>query len=63
MNYKIIFLKPASEELEESFYWYENKRLNLGLELIEEIEYYLNLIENNLNGYSFLLEELNLDKV
>ena len=47
MNYKIIFLKPASEELEESFYWYENKRLNLGLELIEEIEYYLNLIENN----------------
>lgn len=47
MSYKIVFLKPASTELEESFFWYENKKPDLGQEFIEEIEYYLNLIENN----------------
>ena len=47
MNYKIVFLKPASKELEESFAWYENKKPDLGLEFVVEIEYYLNLIENN----------------
>ncbi|TDX87164.1 type II toxin-antitoxin system RelE/ParE family toxin [Epilithonimonas xixisoli] len=47
MNYKIVFLKPASQELEDSFSWYEEKKNGLGHEFIEEIEYYLNLIENN----------------
>lgn len=47
MNYKIVFLKPASRELEDSFIWYEEKKNGLGHEFIDEIEYYLNLIENN----------------
>ena len=40
MNYQIEFLAPASQELEEAFLWYEQKKENLGLELIEELEYY-----------------------
>jgi len=55
LNYKIVFLKPASKELEESFAWYENKKPDLGLEFIGEIEYYLNLIKNkdSVDSFSF----------
>lgn len=47
MSYKIVFLQPASHELEDSFSWYEDRKSGLGKEFIEEIEYYLDLIENN----------------
>ncbi len=47
MNYQIEFLAPASQELEEAFLWYEQKKENLGVELIEELEYYLQLISEN----------------
>ena len=53
MSYEIIFLDPASEDLEDAFSWYESKRKDLGLELVIEIETYLELIKNN----PYLFEE------
>ena len=50
MNYQIEFLAPASQELEEAFLWYEQKKENLGVELIEELEYYLQLIYPRITG-------------
>lgn len=47
MNYKIVFLKPASQELEDSFSWYENRKPGLGVEFVQEIEHYLEAIEQN----------------
>lgn len=47
MSYQIVFLKPASQELEDSYSWYENRKPGLGAEFLEEIEQYLQAIEQN----------------
>ena len=47
MNFTIEFLAPASQELEDAFLWYEEKKENLGVEMVEELEHYLNLIAEN----------------
>lgn len=63
MNYQIEFLAPASQELEEAFLWYEQKKENLGVELIEELEYYLQLISENPFYFEANPEKENLRKV
>ena len=63
MNYQIEFLAPASQELEEAFLWYEQKKENLGVELIEELEYYLQLISENPFYFEAKPEKENLRKV
>lgn len=62
MNYQIEFLAPASQELEEAFLWYEQKKENLGVELIEELEYYLQLISENPFYFEANPEKENLKK-
>lgn len=47
IDLQIVFLKPASQELEDSFSWYEDRKPGLGQEFVEEIVYYLDLIKNN----------------
>lgn len=63
MNFKIEFLAPASQELEDTFLWYEEKREKLGSELIDEIEIYLNLISENPFYFEANNEKENLRKV
>lgn len=63
MSYQIEFLAPASQELEEAFLWYEKKKENLGVELIEELEYYLQLISENPLYFEANPEKENLRKV
>lgn len=63
MNYQIEFLAPASQELEEAFLWYEAKKENLGLEFLEELEFYLNLISENPKYFEANKSKANLRKV
>ena len=63
LNYQIEFLAPASIELEDAFLWYEQKKENLGVEFIEELEYYLRLISENPFYFEANQEKENLRKV
>ena len=47
MSYEIIFLQPATEELEAAVSWNEDKRSKSGFDFMEEVEEYLNLIQDN----------------
>lgn len=47
MSYNIVFLAPASEELEDAFHWYEKRKPGLGYELIDELQEYFDLISEN----------------
>lgn len=63
MNFIIEFLTPASQELEDAFLWYEEKKENLGVEMMEELDYYLNLIAENPFFFEVNSEKENLRKV
>ena len=63
MSFTIQFLSVASEELEDALFWYEEKRENLEVEFMEELEYYLNLISENPFYFEGNSEKENLRKV
>jgi hypothetical protein len=47
LSFKIYFLKTASFELNEAFNWYEKQKTALGAKFVEEVDYYLNFIQEN----------------
>lgn len=51
MVYKLDILNQAKLEIIDVFNWYENKKLGLGGEFIQEIESTLYYIENNPEHY------------
>ena len=63
MSYEITFLQPAAEELESAVSWYEDKRSGLGFDFIEEVEEYLNLIQDNPYLFEKYKNRSNLHKV
>ena len=63
MIYEIIFLQPAAEELEAAVSWYEDKRSGLGFDFMEEVEEYLNLIQDNPYLFQEHKNRSNLHKV
>lgn len=63
MSYKIIFLQPAAEELEAAVGWYQDKRSGLGSDFMEEVEEYLNLIQDNPYLFQEHKNKSNLHKV
>jgi len=46
MKYQICFRKEAFEDLSESFNWYNDCRIGLGLDFLEVVEDKLKLIES-----------------
>lgn len=63
MSYEIIFLQPAAEELEAAVSWYEDKKRGLGFDFMEEVEEYLNLIQDNPHLFQKHQNKSNLHKV
>ena len=63
MSYEIIFLQPAAEELEAAVSWYEDKKRGLGFDFMEEVEEYLNLIQDNPHLFQEHKNKSNLHKV
>lgn len=63
MSYEIVFLQPAAEELEAAVSWYEDKKRGLGFDFMEEVEEYLNLIQDNPHLFQKHQNKSNLHKV
>lgn len=57
MIYTIHFLAPATFELNEAFQYYEKIQVGLGVRLVEEIDHFLAIIEEN--PYNFSLHSNN----
>ncbi len=51
MDCKIIFSTKATKELHESFKWYENRSVGLGVLFVQFIDKTIRLIELNPEGY------------
>ncbi|MCY7410126.1 MAG: type II toxin-antitoxin system RelE/ParE family toxin [Chitinophagales bacterium] len=47
INFRIVILARAKQELIEAWKWYKERELGLGDRLFDEIEYTFSLIENN----------------
>lgn len=47
MSYQVLFRSPALKELEEAYMWYEDKKINLGERLLNEVQSTLDLLKLN----------------
>jgi toxin ParE1/3/4 len=47
MNFHIEILQTATDDLQESYDWYEERRTGLGEEFINEVDEYLDLVSKN----------------
>lgn len=47
MKFHVEILETATDDLQVSYDWYEERRIGLGEEFIEEVDEYLDLIGNN----------------
>ena len=54
MNYKLQIQNEAIIDVEIAYQWYEDKRMDLGLELIEEIENCCTSICDHPDQYGFV---------
>lgn len=57
MTFNLIIKEEAAEEIESAFNYYEEKSNGLGLRFINDLEYHLNLIQQNPHHYSFFLKQ------
>ena len=44
MNYRLIVKDEAIQDMTEGFVWYEDKRVGLGVEFLDEVDEYFNKI-------------------
>lgn len=51
MNYKLLVKAEVIQDMKEAFDWYENKRLGLGLEFLDEVDQYYDRIVQNPERY------------
>ncbi len=57
MKFHIEILQTATGDLQESYDWYEKRRVGLGDQFIEEVDDYLDLISNNPYQFSVHFSE------
>jgi plasmid stabilization system protein ParE len=53
MSHKVRFTNEAIDDLEESAVWYNDRKENLGIEFIEEVEDKVNFIIQNPESFPF----------
>lgn len=51
MKYKLLVKAEAIQDMTEAFDWYENKRIGLGTEFLNEVEGFYNRILKNPDHY------------
>lgn len=54
MKYQLIFREEVREEIASAYNWYENQRVGLGDEFLEEIDKALKLLKTNPQHYTFI---------
>ena|ERR1700756_1551124 len=57
MKFHIEILQTATDDLQDSYDWYEKRRIGLGEQFIEEVDDYLDLISNNPYQFSVQFSE------
>ena len=52
MNYDLVLLGSAIQDIQEAYNWYKTKNKNLALRFYDEVDHFINFIKNNpLNFY------------
>lgn len=51
MNYSLVVKAEVIQDISEAFEWYEQKRIGLGSQFLDEVEIYYNRIAHNPEHY------------
>lgn len=57
MNYTLLVKAEAIQDMTEAFNWYERKRTGLGIEFLDEVEQYYDLISKNPEQYQSYMNQ------
>ena len=51
MSCKVVFFSSASKEIQDSFFWYENRVNGLGVRFVNFIDQTIEMIQNHPDGF------------